>query len=363
MPYRLFQSPDEKRFEKLYENKEFRQDLRKLQGVISRVGTLSERQRDKFCEKWAIPRASRFPPSFPTKVKPLHFINTYYEFFRRSHAKVPKPEPDEKNPKELVQYTAAELSELCHGRPIELKTLVEFNSLVGQDFIPEMTYRFLSSRNQGSNRRQVKTSQRKRTVKGHFRKKTSHYIRNVPFKLEKNLYPNKTWAQPSIHDSNLLQIARRLYLIQAAWIILRGEWEHRDENAYGMMSVQKFLQSTYQYLEDILGYKWRGIDNIYSLISKQRFSIYAMSLASLSIYLHRNGIGTASGKRLSVASLKAQLSPVGYAKASPPAWLTRLEADDLPSEMRGVTPPFEGKGKLSQSELTEIFEEVDRRLY
>ena len=333
MPYSSFSSPAEKRFESLFQDKEFRRDLRNLEGVISRVGTLSERQLNHFCEKWAIPRA--FPGRFK-KVNPSQFVEVFYKFFRQS-----------------LRLPASE--------PIQLATLTQFIALAGQDFIPEMTCRFLSSRTQGSKRRQLNALQLKRTAKGRFRKKTNRYIRNVPFKLEKELYPNNTWATPSIHDTNSLKLARRFFLIQAAWIVLRGEWEHRDENFYEM-SIEDFLQTNYHYLEDILEYKWTGKDNIFSLISKRRFSLYEMSLPSLSRHLHRNGITGKDGKPLSVASLKTQLSPTGYAKASPPAWLTRLEANDVPAPMRGIDPPFEGKGKLSPSELQELFDEVDKRL-
>ena len=64
-------------------------------------------------------------------------------------------------------------------------------------------------------------------------------------------------------------------------------------------------------------------------IQKRRFSLDEMSLRSLSLYLYRKGITGKNGKRLTVGTIKTALSPSGYAKASRPAWETRLEADDI----------------------------------
>jgi hypothetical protein len=298
------------------------------------------------------PRRQRFeeegfpPRSFPTNVNPVCFVKTYYEFFRRW-----LPPESGKHPS---QYSPEEFTELCRGKPIELKTITQFLAVVGDTgFIDKMTGDFFSSRSQGSKRRQLTASQRKRTAKGRFRRKTKRYVRKVPFNWERKHYPPQQWGRTSIHDIDRLQLFRRLCMIKAAWIILRGEWEHREENDYGM-PIEEFLPKTYKYLEGILEYKWEGKENLLSLIRKRRFSVDEMSSRSLSLCLYRNGITGKNGKRLTVGTIKTELSPSGFAKASPPANLTRLEADDIPPELRALEfyPPREEKGKLSPSDRT-----------
>ena len=63
-----------------------------------------------------------FPPSFPTNVNPNRYVETFYEFFRRWL-------PPESG-KPLSEYSPEEFTKLCRGKPIELKTPIQFVGLL-----------------------------------------------------------------------------------------------------------------------------------------------------------------------------------------------------------------------------------------
>lgn len=129
---------------------------------------------------------------------------------------------------------------------------------------------------------------------------------------------------------------RRFYQIQAAWIILRGEFDSAGRYALGGLGIEEFLKATYGYLEPIVGAKWQK--DLYRQLASPKFSLTDRSWWSFSLYLYkRYHYSSKDGRPITAAALRQMLSPSGLAKASLPISVTHdflFGAEYIPSSPR-----------------------------